>query len=287
MGKLLLRELPTLQVSWLRYCSALLSGLCILLAIHWRRPHFLTPARETFLSRNLPWITIMGLVSFFASPVVQYEGLNLSTSTANVLIVAMEPVITVILAWILVGEKIHGRQAVAFGIALVGFWLLSRVGPEEAAGPFGLISLGNLLLLVTIPMDAAYTVVSRKLAGRISPISLFTASLGAGFFLLTGYLFALGPGLPHLGDLSLEGWLALLSLGPIGTAATYVFWTLALGRATVAAVALTLFVQPILGTAFGMAFLGERLGTGQAIGAALILAALALQTLYRIRRGKT
>ena len=55
-------------------------------------------------------------------------------------------------------------------------------------------------------------------------------------------------------------------------------------RLVVAAVSLTLFLQPILGALFGVFFLGDKLSPWQVTGGLAILAAFVLQTLYTMRR---
>ena len=68
---------------------------------------------------------------------------------------------------------------------------------------------------------------------------LFTAALAAGFLVLTVYVATSPAGLPRAWPGSPLAWLALLWLGPLGTTFTYVYWTVALTRASVAAVSLT------------------------------------------------
>ena len=85
-----------------------------------------------------------------------------------------------------------------------------------------------------------------------------------------------------ISGLSALGWksiLALMWLGPLGTALSYLFWMLVMRRAPVASLALTLFVQPVFGSVWGYVFLGERLSQVQAAGAVLIIGAMLAQTL--------
>jgi drug/metabolite transporter (DMT)-like permease len=278
MGKILMESFAPLQVSWLRYSSAFVAAIISLALLRIFRPRKLSSFREVFGSAALPWVFSLGLITFFGSGVTQYLGLSHSTSTANALLVALEPLFAVFLAWVFLREAMKKRQGFAFLLALAGFFLLSNLKPGDVMGTIHLFNFGNLLLLCTMPMEAMYTIISRKLAGRIQPLSLFAGGLSFGFAALTLYVCASGAGLPSYTSLDGRGWLAVLWMGPLGTTLTYVFWSLALGRASVAAVCLTLFVQPILGAAFSALLLGERLDAWQLFGGILILAALALQT---------
>lgn len=283
MGKILLQSYPALQVSWLRYGSALVSAWAAMLVIRVLRPSQLSSFRDVFHSRALPWVSAMGVITFFGSGVVQLHGLSHSTSTANAILVALEPLFAVFLAWFFLGEEVRKRQAAAFALAVLGFFLLSNLKPHDFWGTIQLFSFGNLLILITMPMEAMYTIISRKLAGRIQALSLFAAALSIGFLVMNFYLAASGLGLPDFAKLGLPEILSILWLGPLGTTLTYIFWSLVLVKAPVAAVSLTLFAQPILGAAFAAIFLGERLDFWQSMGGILILGALALQTTVALR----
>jgi drug/metabolite transporter (DMT)-like permease len=294
MGKILMREFSPLQVSWWRYSSALVAAAIALLFLSARNSSALRVKVEIARPNSgragfttvFPWVFAMGMFTFFGSAVLQYKGLSLSTSSANALIVAMEPLFAFLLAWIFLGEAVRKRQALAFLLALLGFSLLSNLHPADLRGSFALFNFGNFLLLLTMPLEAMYSIISRKLAGRIDPLHLFAGALVCGFVALSTYVSISESGLPTSLPSSAQGWMAVLWLGPLGTTLTYIFWTLALANASVAAVSLTLFVQPILGAAFGAIFLGERMNGWQAFGGVLILVALVLQTIHTLQKRK-
>jgi drug/metabolite transporter (DMT)-like permease len=284
MGKILLEQYPPLQASWIRYGSAFFGIWLAAALLRFLKPKFWQNPRAIPLSL-WKWLVAIGLITFLGSPIAQMTGLHGSTSTANSLIVALEPLFAVILAWLLLSEKLKWNQFLAFGIALLGFLLLSHFKPNDIKTIF-VFSGANFLLLLAMPMEAAYTVISRRLKDSVAPIPLFAFSLSIGFVVFTAVLLLTKDGLPTDWPQSGKVWLALLWMGPLGTSLTYVAWSFALLSAPVAAVALTLFIQPILGAIFGMVFLGDRLDLWQSVGAALILFALTLQTLSEWRSQK-
>lgn len=226
----------------------------------------------------------MGLITFFASPILQYLGLSRSTATANSLVVAIEPLFAALLAWLFLGEQLNGRQKIGFAIAVAGFLLLSNVKPNDLAGSLSLFNVGNLFFLAVMPCEALYTIISRRLAGKVTPISLLGASLACGFASLSGYFWLIGEAWPSLEPLRDPRNLgALLLVGPVGTTLAYIFWSEALINATVAMVALTLLGQPLFGAVAGHFLLGERLDLWQGLGAILILGALAMQLFTRTK----
>lgn len=278
-GKYLLRIYSPLQVAEFRCGSALLTSSLLLLFFHWRRPQILSPLRVVFSLRNFHWIAAMGLTTFFGSIVLQYLGLSRSTASANSLIVAIEPLFAVFLAWLFLSESISRHQLFAFALAIFGFLLLSNLKPDNLLASFDLFSVGNLFFLAVMPMEALHTIISRKLVGRVEPISIFGWAMLVGFLVLSFYSWAAGAEIPDLRRLDLPAIAALVLLGPVGTAITYIYWSQALKTAPVAMVTLTLFLQPILGALAGIVFLGERMDFWQSLGGSLILIALCWQSM--------
>lgn len=282
MGKILLRSYPPYQLAQLRYGATLLTSTVIVLIYRWWRPQRLSPSRDVFSLRNFHWVASIGLITFFGSPILQYLGLIRGSATANSLIVAIEPLFAVLLARAFLGEHLSRKQMFGFFFATTGFLLLSNVKPDRLGESLSLFSIGNLFFLSVMPMEAFYTIASRKLAGRITPVSMFAAALPMGFAVLSAYLWIGHEPLPSLAPLAdWHNLLALVVLGPIGTAITYIYWSEVLVDLPVAAVTLTLLGQPMLGAFSGYFFLGEHLDLWQGLGAVLILGALALQVLQK------
>ena len=219
----------------------------------------------------------LGFLTFFFAPLAQIIGLADSQATDNVLIIAMEPLLTVLIAWVFIREKITLFHGVAFGFALFGFMLLAGITPAGLARGWNPRLIGNLLILFSLVGEGAYSTLSRKLMERHPPLLIFGSSLVVGVFFLTLALsHARGGGIGTLGarSFSAKNIFCLAWLGPLGTTATYLYWMLALAEAPIASVALTLFVQPLFGSIWGLVFLKDRLNLIQAAGGALIFAAV-------------
>lgn len=270
MGKLVLEDFSPAHAAWIRYFSAWMSYLVIALILRRKGAYkkqfqtlFLIPKKAT----EGILLLLLGFLPFCYSPLLQMTGLLKSQATDNALIVAMEPLFTVILARIFLGEKLSSSMTAAFGLALLGFFLMAGWDSHR---------VGNLLILVSLLGEAAYSVLGRKLLKNHSPIPVFGSAMTVGVGFLTVISF-LEWGAPPLGNLTWHSAFGFFWLGPLGTMACYLFWMLAMSRITVASAALTLFVQPICGAIWGILFFGEKLGVAQGVGGALILAALLIK----------
>lgn len=278
MAKLVLADVSPAVTAWLRYSSAFLAYLIAIPVLRMKRegPAFLKP--RTFRDGIL--ILTVGFMAFCLAPLLQMTGLQSSRATDNALIVAMEPLMTVALARIVIGERLSRAHYVAFGLALSGFALLSGIQNGVDFSGHSSNFVGNLLMLTALIGEASYSVFSLKLLERYPPLGIFGSALGGGVGILTFSTFAIeGPRMfTELSHLSWKSICGLIWLGPMGTAFAYFYWMSVLREASVATIALTLFIQPVLGALWGYAFLGESLTQAQAIGAILIIAGVMTQS---------
>lgn len=278
MAKLVLADVSPAVTAWLRYSSAFLAYLIAIPVLRKRRegPAFLKP--QTFRDGIL--ILTVGFMAFCLAPLLQMTGLQSSRATDNALIVAMEPLMTVALARIVIGERLSRAHYVAFGLALSGFALLSGIQSGVDFSGHSSNFVGNLLMLAALIGEASYSVFSLKLLERYPPLGIFGSALGGGVGILTFSTFAIeGPRMfVELSHLSWKSICGLIWLGPMGTAFAYFYWISVLREASVATIALTLFIQPVLGALWGYAFLDESLTQAQAIGAILIIAGVMTQS---------
>jgi drug/metabolite transporter (DMT)-like permease len=287
MGKVLLETFSPSQVGWLRYAGGLLAYLVAAAALRLsghRGSFFYRPRgfKDAFL------VFVLGFSAFCFSPLLQLTGLASSRATDNVLIIAMEPLIAVLLAWVLLRERPTRAHLAAFAVALGGFALLSSSEGDTAQGLLDPHAAANLLILLALVGEALYSSLGRKLVEFNPPVAVFGSALLLGVLSLTLATAAIS-GLPswtQISTMPARGILSLLWLGPFGTTLSYLYWISALKKAPVASLALTLFVQPLFGPFWGMFFLGERLTVLQWIGSGLILGAVFGQTWLHIRRPK-
>jgi drug/metabolite transporter (DMT)-like permease len=278
-GKWALMIYSPMEVGFLRYGAAFLLIVTLGIPFAVRRPReIFRSLRKIFAPMWWPWYLLVGTTTFFISPLVQYWGLAKSTASANALIVATEPLITAFVAWLFLREKIKSVQWLGFLIAMAGFLLLSNLNPTDPITSLSLFNAANFFFLLQMPCEAIYTVVARKFGGdvRISEKELYAGSITVGVVCLATALLITSP-LPDLTVITPKVFFAVLWMGALGNGICYLYWSKALEETPVATVALTLFVQPILGTVWGQVFLGETLNFWQITGAVFILSALALQ----------
>jgi drug/metabolite transporter (DMT)-like permease len=184
------------------------------------------------------------------------------TTVAHVLFIqAMAPVLAALLAWLLLGEPISRRTAVAMGVALVGVGVM-------IGGPGGGSVVGDGLSLLMAFSFAVAIVISR----HRRDVSMAPATALAQVFLVVVFLpFADLHAVP--GDDLLA--LAALGVGQIGLG--LVFLTIGARLIPAAQVALITLLEVVLGPLWVWLAVDERPSTATLAGGAIVVAAVIIQ----------
>ena len=194
-----------------------------------------------------------------------------ATAGLGSLLIQMQAPLTILLAFLVFGERLRAGQVAGLAVALlgVGVFALSAGGNVTLAG-LGLIflaalswALGNLVLrrVGAVNMLALFI-----WASLVPPVPMLALSMAledpAPFALLAG--------------LSPRGWLSVAYVAFASTVLGYSLWGLLLSRHPAAAVTPFALLIPVVGLTVSGLVLGERPGAMDWLGGAVILAGLAL-----------
>ncbi|WP_375482939.1 DMT family transporter [uncultured Jatrophihabitans sp.] len=217
-------------------------------------------------------VVVLGLLE----PAVAYLAITVGlahTSAANSVVVeGLESAFVVVLAALVLGERITGRLGVALAMGLLGLGALEQVRGVTAPHP------GDLLVLAGVLAAAAYTIVARGLADDVDPL-LLTAlqfAVATAVVLPTAAVrWSCGAeGLPtHVAP---QFWGAAVAVGVVGYAGSFVLYNWAILRVEARVAAIVLNSIPAFGLLAAVAWLGEQLSVARGIGAALITLSVAL-----------
>ncbi len=187
------------------------------------------------------------------------------------LVIQFQVYFTILIAWLVLGERPRRMQAIGAAIAFAG---MAVIGSERLAGA----SLGPFLLEVLAALFWGAANVVAKTEGKIDALAFTVwSSLAAPLPLIalslvfdgTGPLF----GLPHP-TWRLAG--SVLAIAYAGTVFGFGVWARLLAHYSAATVAPFALLVPVVGMAAGMLIFHEPLRTVELAGALLVMAGLAL-----------
>jgi drug/metabolite transporter (DMT)-like permease len=186
------------------------------------------------------------------------------TSVARVLIiVSLSPVLAAVIARVTLGEPITPRTVAAMVLALAGVTLMLGAPGEGSLA-------GDAFSFVVAFAFAAMVVITRWR----HDVSMTPATCLSQAILVVAFLPFASPGEIAAGDL---GWLASLGIGQIGLG--FALLTVGARLIPAAQVALITLLEVVLGPLWVWLALDERPSTLTFVGGAIVIVAIAIQTL--------
>jgi drug/metabolite transporter (DMT)-like permease len=235
----------------------------------------LVQQRRYQIDGQLLRLGLIGLLNPGLAYTLGLLGLALSTASMATLLWAIEPVLILMLAGLMLGERLTRPLVGSSALALVGVALVAGISPTAGTGSS---TVGNLLILLGVLCCALYVVLTRRMIGNHDPLVLValqqTFALGGALLIWpVGWWRGELVGLQSVAP-SMWAW-AILS-GITYYALAFWFYIRGLKQMPASIAALYLNLIPIFGVAGAYIFLGERLGIMQWFGALLILVAVAV-----------
>lgn len=220
----------------------------------------------------------MGLLLFVLGQRLQVYGNQLGRAGDSAVLMALEPLITSVVAAIFLGEHIGPRRWAGFGLGLGGVALLHGVWRAD----FRWAGLGASAIFVSsFVCEAAYSVMGKPIVIRASVMKMLAISLAVGTL---GNLFIDGRATITVAQtLSAQAWFILLALALICTAIGYSVWFIVIRECPVNVAALTVFTQSVFGVGLAALWLHEQLHWGQFFGCLAIVAGLVMGLSRQIR----
>ena len=223
--------------------------------------------------RDLGLVALVGALNFAAAPALQIASLRYTQAIDVSILIALEPMLVVVAAALVLGEKPARQTATALGAGTIGMLIVSGAGFEDTSGDLGRRLTGNLMFASSLLFEVAVSVSGRRLSGY-RPSHSIQLMMPAGFatacICFSGQIQA-----TNYSALSSRAWgsILFLALGP--SIFAYTVWYRVIKVVPVNQVALSLFLQPLLGSVLGYTLLNETIGPQTVIGAVLVCSSLA------------
>jgi len=258
LTRVAVRHFTPEAVSFLRYLVAATSLLLFATAKKMRLPKL----------RDVPLLFLGGAIGF----AVYVYMINLGSQTleaSNIsFIVSTAPIITALLARIVLHEKMGLLGWLSVLCAFTGVGIITLFD-----GGFAFTS-GAIWICFAAILVSTYNIYQRKLLRRYSPLEITTYCVIAGALLLS--VFA-PQSFPQLLNAEPIGIAVIIILGMFSAGIAYACWACALSLAEkTSEVTNYMFVTPIITTILGLVLIGEIPGISVFIGGFLVLMGVVL-----------
>jgi drug/metabolite transporter (DMT)-like permease len=240
----------------------------LLLSVRW-------PPRGDWAGVVSLGICYFGLFFVFYNTAVSY-----TTAPRASLALSTLPLQTMAVGAVLGVEPLTTRKTAGVLIAMLG--VLAALASGLASAPPGAWR-GELIMTGAALCLAFYNVCSRPFMQRSSPLGYLTVGMSAGAAALLA-IEALTGRATAFWALSAREWAAGLYLGVGGGALAFIFWVLALEKATPTQVAITMTVNPIAAGLLATQLVGEAITPNLVLGLVAVGTGIYVATTTATRR---
>lgn len=212
----------------------------------------------------------LGVAAAFAASSIGLVVALSRTSVAIVLVIlALVPLTAAVLAWILIGERVHGYTWVAIAVTVGG--VVFMVSGSTVSG-----TASGALIALVIPISFGFgTVLIRRHHDiAMAPAMLLAVMISA----VIAIPFA------HPTDVNTHDLVLLLAFGFAQLGVGLAIFSVGAARAPATEVALLSMLEPITGPIWVWIFVNEYPGVPALLGGSVVFVALATHTVYAAKR---
>ncbi len=271
----------------------LIAALVLLPFLMWERRHFSSDPASTggnpsphrswetslLARRNALGFLMIGVLGLIPASAFLAWGIDRSTASNAAVIYLTVPIITALLASVILFEKMTTVRWASLFLSLIGVLILSDFDWRHLELTSAKYIVGNMLVFLACASSAFYNVYSKELLRRFTPLEV----------LVYGYLLALVVSLPLLvwvEPLSLSGvknythatWVALTVLSVFSWGLAMVLWMFLLKRLDVSQASVSIYLLPFFGVLISALVLKEKITPAMLLGGCVTLAGTILIT---------
>ncbi|MBC7131167.1 EamA family transporter, partial [Candidatus Bathyarchaeota archaeon] len=223
---------------------------------------------------DLKQFMFLALIGNTIYQILFINGIYRTTAGNSSLILATTPIFVAIFSSILGVEKIKRRMWQSILLSFTGIVLIV-LGSGKPISLAAQNLIGDLLILACTLCWSAYTVLSKPLLSRYSPLKLVGLTVAMGTPLL---VIVSAPSLldQKWSTVTLEAWLSLAYSACLAVALGYAIWYTGVSRIGSAKTALYEYIITVVAVAASWILLNETMSPIQLFGVALVFAGLYL-----------
>lgn len=214
------------------------------------------------------WMVALASLIITAHFLIQITGIKYTSATNTGWIISITPLVLAVLSFLILKEKIGRKEIVGIAVASSGIVLLVSRGHLGDLG--WLKSGGDWLVLASAHTWALYTVVTRDISRKYSPLTVTFSILLPSAVLLVGYMAVMSDWSRFV-HLPMEPMFSVLFLGVLSLAVAHWFWQEGVADMGAAKAGFFLYLEPLATTALAVPYLNEQFGLLTGVGGALVL----------------
>ena len=273
VSKITLQEFPVFTLAFLRFALA-----CLFIA-----PFFLIHKKKVKIKlKHVPKLTLAGVFIVSLNIAFFFSGIKITDATSASVITLIIPILSVILGWWFLREKVFLVNLLGIIFGLFGAIVIIGV-PELLLGDFQPLKLlGNLLILLASISFVVGALFSRQML-KIYPslvVTAFAFLVGVITFLpLAAFEYIQNPS--WISKITTLGIFGLIYMTLLSSISAYFLFEWGLAKTSLIKADLFQYIEPLVASSLAILILGEQLSINVLVGAFLIIFGVFLGTLAK------
>lgn len=214
---------------------------------------------------------VMGFCGLMAMTLFGNWGAQLSTAANGAVLTMMVPILTALIAIMVLGERLTWQRIVGLIVALIGVVVISNINVAQVKFS-GQYLQGDLLLLAGVLGNSIYVVYGKKLLERSSWMAVLFWGQVLGFLGSLPFLAIEPFRVSSVMAYTVDTWLSLIFMGAVFYALTMIIFFRVLGRFDAGQIMIFAYLQPVFGVVMAAVLLHERITTTMILGGLLVIA---------------
>ncbi len=248
-GKIGVQEIPPFSLTFFRFLFAAVVMLPVVSAFG--RDIFRIGKKEIFI------IVILGIVGMFGYHVLFFISLKYTSAINDSIICATSPLVTSILAALFLGENFGVERIRAILLTVLGV-LLAITNGDIAVLTNIRFNVGDFIMICAVFCQASFSVISRTLKGKVSPILVIYFSFLVSMVILMPFVVIENPR-NFLFDITWKGWSSVFYMAIFASAVGSLFQVISINSIGPSKTMIFLNLVPVFSLFLSAAVLNEEI----------------------------
>lgn len=273
VAKVTLQEFPTYSLAFLRFALASL----------FLAPFFFAETKKIKIDRkDLPHLTLIGILIITLNIAFFFSGIQKTTAINASILTLIIPMLSVLLGWWFLKEKIYLINLAGIFAGLVGALVIIGL-PKILLGDFSpQVLMGNLLIMLASISWVVGVVLSRQMLAKYPSliVTAFAFLVGMITFIVPAFNeYLTNPGWTE--NITSLGILGLIYMTVLSSVSAYFLFEWGLAKTSVITADLFQYIEPFVAVVVAILVLSEIISIDFGVGAFLIIIGVYLGTLAK------
>ena len=267
-GKYSVSEFPVLSLVFFRFLFASLIIFPIMMK---------TEKNWKITKEDIPVFLKLGIVGMIGYHVFFFECLNYTTATNSSIIGATNPIVTTIIAAVVLKERFKIKHIGSLILSFVGVLFIITNGDISAIINFQ-FNKGDLIMMLAVICWSTYSVMSKKAVEKYSPIKVTAYSFLFCVIVIFPFTLLDNP-MEFIPKVSPYGWMSVLYMSFFASVCGYLIQQISIKNIGPANTNMFINLNPVFSMIFAYIILGEPILLIKVIAAGFIISGVIISNI--------